>query len=157
MSSTAREHFWVAGSSGVVRWRPAGKGLEGERYQIRLLAPYEWEVIWGGEPIAVYPSRKEAVAAAEQHRREQWRRADVVRWPLVALAGALALAAVASVPQGSLLWVVALGVAMYTIVAALARWVAAVSRSRTDPYRRRLPWERRRRWWHRLVPGAARR
>ncbi len=138
---------WVPGSSGVIRWRRDDPGYVGDEYEVKLLAPYRWEVSFRQTPIGFSPSRKAAVTLAEGHRLDTMRRTDLWLWAIVMLAALGTMAAVGTAQRGNVGYFVIFVLAMYAGVSAFVRFFAALTRNRRDPYRHRLWFERRARWW----------
>ena len=134
----------------LLDWWQVGDELRGGPYRIRLIEPHRWEISRDGIVVAEEPTRSSSLHRAELHHREVLRRRDIVVWSGVILLSVAAVAALAEwVERATIVWVGVLALAMFVGVSGVVRLVAALTGSRHDPYRRKAPWEKRRRWWHR--------
>ena len=132
----------------LLDWRqePGTERYVGGAYEIVLVEPRKWDVRHRGEHVGYDESREASFQMAERHHRDALRRRDLLTWGTVAMAAFLGVSAVyAGVERGSLLWVLVLAALFYACIAGIIRFVAALSRNPANPYRRRDPWERRRR------------
>lgn len=95
------------------------------------------------------PRLSAAVAQAEHHHIESLRVRDLAIWGVVLIGSLSAMALMDAVGRLTELWFIPLFcVLLFTDLSALARLLAAASRDRFNPYRRRAPWEPRN-WWQR--------
>lgn len=125
-------------------WRLEGTGYAGGDYRIVLLAPRRWEISHRGTPIGHEPSLKTSFQIAEHHRRETLRGRDTVAWGVLATVATVAAIAVRlAVSEINLAWFVVLIVLSAVALTALVRMFSSLAGHPSDPYRRRLPWERR--------------
>lgn len=128
-------------------WHEDVDGFAGGDYRIRLLEPFRWEVSRAGRHVLFHETRSGAMDEAETHYREGLRRRDMWVFGLIALlAGTAVLLAIAFVPLDDLWRVLLFALLVHVVLSSLGRFVAAATRNRLDPYRRRAPWEPRS-WW----------
>ena len=133
-------------SMSLLDWRRTDDGYAGGDYRIRLAKPGCWEIDHRGEPVASTGSLKLAMTKAEFDYRERLRRRDLARSALAFATFAWALLGMASAWTAQLWFVVLFSILVGGLLTSLARFVGAASFSFNDPYRRRLPWEKRD-WW----------
>jgi len=127
----------------LLNWQRTEDGYTGGDYLIRLLRPNCWEIRYRGEPVKTTDSLKLAMTRAEFHFREQLRKRDLVKWAIwfiIFTGGLIVLVSNWASRIESILLFTALA---YGWLGALTRLIAATGWSHNDPYRRRLPWERR--------------
>jgi hypothetical protein len=125
----------------VLDWRISGEEYLAGDYRIRLIEPRKWEITHRGATIAYHPSRASAFVIVEDHCRDAIRRRDLIRLALtfvIAIAGWMTAGLVAEE-----MWVLALPVVLYFTLSSFIRFFAVLSRNVNDPYRRRMPWEKR--------------
>jgi hypothetical protein len=130
---------------GLLAWSEDGPDLTAGRYRIRLVGPNHWLLVRRGRPLFEHRLLSAARRIAELDHRETLRRRDLAEW------GTIGLIAFGASMWLVLLWGVAgffgLIASVFVLVSAVARFLAALSRSAYDPYRRREPWEARD-WWN---------
>lgn len=138
------EQLPVEVPAGLLRWHRDGADYVAGRYRIALIEPRRWEIGYRGDPIGHDPSLKASLRLAEQHRRKVLRKRDAIAWgALVAVVSAVGAMAHGVLTVGTIPWYLVMVVLAWTAVSALVRMVAALTANPRDPYRRRLPWERR--------------
>lgn len=131
-------------------WQRDGTEYVGGDYRIRLIEAYRWEVLHGGEHLRFDERLSSALAQAEHHHIESLRRHDLWMWGLVLAGSILGGVLLESNVEFTELWALPLlALILYAGLSALVRLLAAATRDRYDPYRRRAPWERRD-FWQRL-------
>ncbi len=129
----------------VIAWRVIGDEYHGDGYRIRLLEPRKWEITRRGRLLEHHHSLKAAFAIVEHDRREALRRRDLVFYATTAVLAAIGLILTAYYyDRGNVFWVPGILAVLYVGLSAVVRFFANLSRNINDPYRRRLPWERRR-------------
>ena len=132
-----------------LEWSRVGDLYIGGDYVIRLVEPYRWEILHRDTHVRFEPKLSAALAQAEHHHVERLRRLDLVGWGVVLVASLVAMALVDATVGLTGVWSVpVLCVLLFSGLSALARVLAAASRDRFNPYRRRAPWEPRN-WWQR--------
>ena len=130
-----------------VDWKRDGDEYVGGDYRIRLIEPYRWEVVRAGSHLFYDTRLSGALTRADHHYRDRLRIRDLITWGAVLVLSVLLAAGVEMAGERSGLWSIPLlAVALYGGLSAFVRMVAAATRSRFDPYRRRAPWESRM-WW----------
>ena len=94
----------------LLDWREtAPQHYVGDDYEIALIEPFKWEIRCRGEHVEFDDSREYAFAIAEHHYREVLRARDLMAYGSVALASALALIVMLTLPRGNAAWVLAVG------------------------------------------------
>lgn len=139
-SDTAVEQSMTKAGS-ILDWNIRGDDYVADGYRIRLLQPRRWEISHEGAVIAYHFSRKEAFGIVEDHYRDTIRRRDLIRLGFTFVLAILAWIALGSMMEE--LWVVGLPFVFYVALSSFIRFLAVFSRNASDPYRRRLPWEKR--------------
>ena len=132
----------------VLDWHIHDDEYVGDGYRIRLLEPEKWEVTHRETVLETPRSLKRAFAKVERHRRDTLRRRDLWVWGSLFVAALVTGISVSQLAPAASIAV--LPVVFFVGISALIRVAAALSRSVTDPYQRRLPWEPKP-WWRRLL------
>jgi hypothetical protein len=132
--------------AGLIAWSRDHDAIVGGRYRIRNLAPLRWELTFRDRTLSEHRRLSMAKVSAELHHRGALRRAGLVRWGTVAAGGvAVALVFAGFGGASGILGTIG-GLSLFLIAAP--RFVAALTGSLLDPYRRRDPWEPDD-WWNR--------
>lgn len=125
-------------------WRQDGNEYVGGQYRIRLLGPFQWQVLLAGEHLLYHESRAGAMDDAEAHYREQLRRRDMGVYGLIGLLALVTISLIVEFIPFNTLWSLLLfALVVYVGLTSLGRFTAAATRNRLDPFRRRAPWEPR--------------
>ena len=128
----------------VLEWGVERDEYLADGYRIRLLAPAKWEITHRGSVLSTSKSLKMAFSIVERHRRRALRKRDLIFYgTVVFLSLFIGLAIGEAVTAGNGVWVLALVPVLFLGVSALVRFTATLGGNLDDPYRRRLPWERR--------------
>ncbi len=138
------EQFPVEPPAGLLAWSRDGADYLAGRYRISLLEPSRWEISYRGDPIDHDPSLRASFRIAELHWRKVLRKRDAIAWGAL-IVGATAAGAIANavLGVGNIPWYLVMIVLVWVAVSALVRMVSALTDNPRDPYRRRMPWERR--------------
>lgn len=136
----------------VLDWRAEGNDYIADGYRIRLRQQGGWEMSLRGAVIGSDESLKDAFGLVEHHRRRALRRRDLRRYALTFVLAVMAGGVIVGVVDevGELFLWGAFVLLVFIALRSLARINAAWSGNPYDPYRRRLPWERRS-WGERLL------
>lgn len=128
-------------------WERDGDEYAGGSYRIRLIEPHRWEALREGKHIFYDTRLSNALVRTEEHYRNRLRVRDLFTWSAVFAASILLVVALDKWRDNVGLWgYLLLVVAMFASMSAVVRFYAAATGNRFDPYRRRAPWEKRRRW-----------
>ncbi|MBU1226843.1 MAG: hypothetical protein KJ698_06515 [Actinobacteria bacterium] len=131
---------------GLIAWSGDDDAVVGGNYRIRNLAPLRWELTFRGVTISEHQRLSAAQVAAGLHHRRVLRRADLIRWGILAV-GSVAVALVLMGRGGPSGILGSIG-GLWVFLVAVPRFVAALTGNLLDPYRRRDPWESLD-WWNR--------
>lgn len=94
----------------LLDWHETGpQHYVGGDYEITLIEPFRWEIRYRGEHVEFDDSREYSFAIAENHYREILRTQDLKTYFGVAVASAVALVGLLTLPRGNPVWVVAAG------------------------------------------------
>jgi hypothetical protein len=125
-------------------WARAGDEYVGGQYRIRLVEAYRWEVLRDGKHLFFDARLSGALVRAEDHYRDWLRIRDLATWGAVLVAATVLGIMVGSVREAlGLRGYLVLVLAMSGSMVALVKFHAAATGNRSNPYRRRAPWERR--------------
>ena len=130
----------------VLAWTRTGATQYcGGDYRIALVEPLRWEILHRDRHLEFNSSLEDSFQRAERHHRDRLRRRDLIVWSLVGVFAMVVLSVAAEAGRGTLWWFLVLVAGVFVGTSALVRFVAALTRNPANPYRRRYPWERRRR------------
>lgn len=132
--------------AGLITWYHDHEVVAGGRYRIRNVAPLRWELTFRDRRVSEHRRLSTARVAAELHHRRVLRRVRLIGWGTLAAGGLAAAFVLAGLggPAGILGTVGA----VWLVLIAAPRIVAAFTGNLLDPYRRRDPWESPD-WWNR--------
>jgi hypothetical protein len=127
----------------LLGWRNTNDEYMGGNYRIRLVRAGCWEIRYRSEPVAMADGLKLAMSRAELDYRERLRNRDVVGWGTSSAVFGVVLLWMASTWTNEVGFFFLFTALFWGLLNTLTRFIAATGWSQNDPYRRRLPWERR--------------
>lgn len=152
IGSDAADELATRKPDSLLDWSIRGDGYVADHYRIRFLGESDWKITYKGTNLGSAEKLKWAFSVVEHHHREAIRRRDLIRYGLTfvlaILAGGAIIAVVDEVQQ---LWLWPAYVLLFaTALGGAVRFYVTLTGNLDDPYRRPLPWERRRRWRERI-------